>query len=265
MSTLLPAILTASLVGSVHCAGMCGPLVAFVVGGGDAPAGRRGALRLQAAYHLARGAGYATLGLVLGLVGHLVDIAGVLAGLAPLAATLAGVTLLLTGLALLARHLGAHVPKAHLPAPLQAAVRRMQARALRLPPTARALAVGASTTLLPCGWLYAFAVTAAGTGAPLAGAAVMGAFWLGTVPILGLVGVGVQGIKGALGPTLQVAASVALLLLGAWTLVGRARLDAELLVDRVERAAPAAGAVPDTGAPPACCAPLDPREGETSR
>lgn len=251
MSPLLLAVLTASLVGSLHCAGMCGPLVAFVVGGGEqAPRGQ--ALRLQAAYHGARGIGYGSLGLALGSAGHLLDIAGILAGVAPLAAVLAGATLLITGLALLARQLGAHVPKAHLPAPLQAAVRRLQSRALRLPPTARALAVGATTTFLPCGWLYAFAVTAAGTGAPLHGAAVMLAFWLGTVPILGALGLGVHRIQGALAPALQVAASVMLLVLGAWTLMGRAQLDATHLVERAV-AADDAG-TPDPSATPACCA-----------
>ena len=36
---LLPAVFAASVVGSVHCAGMCGPLMAFVVGG-DTSRGR---------------------------------------------------------------------------------------------------------------------------------------------------------------------------------------------------------------------------------
>jgi sulfite exporter TauE/SafE len=40
------------------------------------------------------------------------------------------------------------------------------------------------TPLLPCGWLYAFVLTAAGTGGVLSGLSVMTAFWLGTVPAL---------------------------------------------------------------------------------
>ncbi|MEM9382726.1 MAG: sulfite exporter TauE/SafE family protein [Planctomycetota bacterium] len=49
--TLFGAVVVASLLGSLHCAGMCGPLVAFVVGppaaDGSGPAGQ---VRLQAAY-----------------------------------------------------------------------------------------------------------------------------------------------------------------------------------------------------------------------
>ena len=37
---------------------------------------------------------------------------------------------------------------------------------------------------LPCGWVWAHAALAAGTGHPLLGALVMFAFWLGTLPML---------------------------------------------------------------------------------
>jgi hypothetical protein len=37
---------------------------------------------------------------------------------------------------------------------------------------------------LPCGWLWAFVVAAAGTASPWTGAAVMAVFWLGTVPAM---------------------------------------------------------------------------------
>ena len=66
-------------------------------------------------------------------------------------------------------------------------VLRIGARVNRLvrerPPVARALLLGLFSTLLPCGWLYAFAVLAAGTGGPWTGMLVMAAFWAGTVPV----------------------------------------------------------------------------------
>ena len=52
------------------------------------------------------------------------------------------------------------------------------------PPVWRAAAIGLASALLPCGWLYAFVVLAAGTGSASGGAALMLAFWLGTVPAL---------------------------------------------------------------------------------
>ena len=51
---------------------------------------------------------------------------------------------------------------------------------------------GLITGLLPCGWLWAFAISAAGTGSPVVGAMLMIAFWLGTVPAM----VGVLGLAG---------------------------------------------------------------------
>ena len=66
MTAILAAVLAASLVGSLHCAGMCGPFLAFVVGAGPSAAGGPSALRLQVAYHAARGLGYALLGAAAG-------------------------------------------------------------------------------------------------------------------------------------------------------------------------------------------------------
>jgi sulfite exporter TauE/SafE len=40
------------------------------------------------------------------------------------------------------------------------------------------------TGLLPCGWLWAFVVSAAGTASAWTGASVMTVFWLGTVPAM---------------------------------------------------------------------------------
>jgi len=48
----------------------------------------------------------------------------------------------------------------------------------------RAWLVGVLTGLLPCGWLWAFVITAGGTADPVAGATVMAVFWLGTVPAM---------------------------------------------------------------------------------
>jgi sulfite exporter TauE/SafE len=286
MGTLLAAILAASLVGSLHCAGMCGPFVAFVVGAGPGPRDPEGgsargnakrrvggrasaaaALRLQGAYHLARGIGYTALGAAAGAAGRFLDLAGVLAGAEPLAAGLAGATLVVMGLFALARVFGDGSGGGRLarlaapitarlrrPEALSALLRRVQTRALALPPTTRALAIGATTTFLPCGWLYAFAVTAAGTGSAWRGAAVLAVFWVGTLPVLVTLGAAVRGAARALGPRFQALASAALVALGLWTLVGRAGLEPLALARTVEgRAAASSGAVPSAETPPSCC------------
>lgn len=234
--SLLIACLVASTVGSLHCAGMCGPLVAIVVAGsGEERFGRSSEWRLLAAYHLSRGAGYVSLGALAGFAGHLIELAGVLAGLSRLAAVLAGATLILTGVLALFGHVGIRSMHVRAPEWALARLRRLQQRAMALPAASRALAIGATTTFLPCGWLYAFAAAAAGTGHPISGAALMFAFWLGSVPILSAVGLGIACVTARLGGALRVAASVALVALGAWTVSGRSALAADDLVQRAER------------------------------
>jgi hypothetical protein len=83
------------------------------------------------------------------------------------------------------------------------------------------LTIGLLTALLPCGWLYAFAIVAAGAGSASWGAAMMGAFWMGTVPILVSLGVGVQALAGALGRRLPLATALILVAVGLYTVADR--------------------------------------------
>jgi hypothetical protein len=97
--------------------------------------------------------------------------------------------------------------------------------ALTLPAAPRAALIGALTTLLPCGWLYAFAATAAGTARPLSGAGVMAVFWLGTLPMMATLGLGARRMLGPLAARLPVATSILLLIAGLATVAGRMALD----------------------------------------
>ena len=66
MTALLGAVFVASLAGSLHCAGMCGPLVAFY-SGADASHGLARSIT-HAVYNGGRLAGYLVLGAVAGVV-----------------------------------------------------------------------------------------------------------------------------------------------------------------------------------------------------
>ena len=216
---------------------------------GGAP--RPSAFKLQLAYHGTRGLGYAALGLVAGAAGQLADLGGALAGLQPIAASLAAATLLISGALMLARQYGRRVPHLQLPASFTRRLRAGQQRALRLPPMLRAAGIGASTALLPCGWLYAFVALAAGTASPLAGALLMTAFFAGSVPALTALGFGVQRAGRFLSPRLRSVFSVLLIALGLWALSGRSQLDSISLLQgasaSVEQDLP-----PGTDAP-GCC------------
>jgi len=212
---LLLTVLVASLVGSLHCAGMCGVFVAMAVGAGD----KVSRVKLQTLYHGGRLVGYSILGVVAGAVGQAVDLGASAVGLNHAAAVFAAVTVITIALASGAKELGWKLPHVPTPGIAQKAFASGARTAQRLGTPGRALVIGLLTALLPCGWLYAFALVAAGTASPLLGGLVMAAFWVGTVPILALVGFGAGSIRQRLGAKARVAAAVLVAALGASVLL----------------------------------------------
>jgi len=220
---LLLTVLVASLAGSLHCAGMCGPLVAFAVGDTQKRSHAFRAL-LQTGYHGGRGLGYAALGAACGMVGAALNFGGAMVGLSRLAAMLAGGMMIVAGLIAVLHYAGVRLPAKSTPSLLQRMVVAGQRAALGLHPLARSLTIGLLTTLLPCGWLYYFALLAAGTGSAWFGAAVMLAFWVGTVPVLAGVGIGVQTLTGTIGRRVPLVTAVVIVILGLVTLSGRMQI-----------------------------------------
>lgn len=212
MLTLFLTVLGASLLGSLHCAGMCGGFVAFYAGT-DASTGW---MRVQGhlAYHGGRLTTYAVLGAVAGTVGHAVDLAGSAAGLQSTAAIVAGLAMFGWGAVQLARVLGLRLPQLPHGSLLQRAYSGVLSKLRGRTPVGRALLLGLASTLLPCGWLYMFAITAAGTGHAGWGALVMAAFWVGTVPVLVGLAVGIQALAGPLRRHLPAISAVVLMVVG---------------------------------------------------
>lgn len=97
----------------------------------------------------------------------------------------------------------------------------MALRAREKPPLWRAGTMGLSSALLPCGWLYAFVVLAAGAGSSWAGAALLSAFWLGTLPALLGLGLGVERLSGAMRAHLPRLGAVAVTLVAGWNIATR--------------------------------------------
>ncbi|MBL0922801.1 MAG: sulfite exporter TauE/SafE family protein [Phycisphaerales bacterium] len=188
MIALIGAVFAASLLGSLHCAGMCGAFVAFAVG---APAEKRPPeWALHAAYNGGRLVTYTALGGAAGLLGGALDLAGEMVGLQRLAAALAGAMMVGFGVATLLRLRGVRVGRLRLPRAMTRALEKGHRAASSRPPVVRAALIGLLTTLLPCGWLYAFVITAAGAGDAALGALTMAVFWAGTLPALVAVGGG---------------------------------------------------------------------------
>ncbi|MFI5244595.1 MAG: sulfite exporter TauE/SafE family protein [Gemmatimonadales bacterium] len=217
--TLVAGVLLASLVGSVHCAAMCGGFVCSYAGTRSARAFAD--LPAHLAYNGGRLVSYLALGLGAGAVGARNDDQGRLAGVGRGAAVLAGTLMVGWALATIGAALGVRIPATLAPAWLQRWLGSVLLAMRDEPPIARAALTGLLTTLLPCGWLYTFVVTAGGTGSALAGAETMLAFWTGTVPVLLAVGFGAKRLLGPLARRLPLAAATLVLVLGLLSIAGR--------------------------------------------
>jgi uncharacterized protein len=209
VGALLGTVLASSLLGSAHCAGMCGGLALAAIGPQDGARAPR-----QVGYHLGRLASYALLGAAAGLAGGAVDDVGILVGTQRVAAMVAGLGIAAFGLAAIARSLGARVPRAGVPRAMVALAQRVHSWTLRLPPRFRGVPIGLATPLLPCGWLFAFAAIAAASAAPSTGALVMAAFWLGTVPAVVIASNGARVVFSRLGRAAPIAMGLAMVAVG---------------------------------------------------
>jgi len=212
VTALLVAVLVSSIAGSLHCAAMCGPFAGLA--GGTEPGARWAP---HVAYGLGRLGAYAVLGTIAGAVGAAVDVVGDLASIGGIAMIVAGIAMLGWGGLSLARALGIRRggQGAGSARPMLYAIRRRR-------PAVRGALVGLLTAALPCGWLYAFVVVAAGTGSPLLGAAVMATFWLGTMPALLGAGLSMRALARRLGRRLPLVTAGLQIAIGVVALVARA-------------------------------------------
>jgi uncharacterized protein len=217
---LIIAVFSASVLGSLHCAGMCGGLMFFALGS-DKDTSKNARIRLQIAYHGGRLITYTILGIAAGAIGQAIDFGGGFVGVQRAAAIFAGVMMIGFGLITIARIKGLKIKHLGVPGFLRRFVEHAQRKAFGLAPFNRALTIGLLTTLLPCGWLYAFAFTAAGTANPLWGGLTMSIFWLGTLPVMVSLGAGIQLLTAPLHARLPIITASVVVIVGLMTAMGR--------------------------------------------
>lgn len=179
------------LLGSVHCLGMCGPLVTTYAerldDGGPVSAHE---IRQQALFNVGRGVSYTALGAAFGAAGGLLYDA---AGLARLGTAVRGVVGVLVGAVIVAVGVGyltrggAVDLVGSLPV-VGTAFRRVSAalvaRLDRLVDGPGMVALGAMHGLLPCPLLYPAFLYAFATGSAVTGALSLAALGAGTVPLV---------------------------------------------------------------------------------
>ncbi|HEY1170553.1 MAG TPA: sulfite exporter TauE/SafE family protein [Verrucomicrobiae bacterium] len=189
------------LVGSLHCAGMCGPLaLALPVAGktrGDFVLGRL-------LYNLGRILTYTLLGAVFGLLGQ----SFALAGFQKWVSLVAGVAILLGLVASLRVGLGLPITKSVVW--LKSSVGRL----LQQRTFGSLFLLGSLNGLLPCGLVYVAATAAAATGSLQSGVLSMALFGLGTLPVMLGMGLAGRKLQGMLNLKLQRLVPISLAVLG---------------------------------------------------
>ncbi|MCO4763820.1 MAG: sulfite exporter TauE/SafE family protein [Myxococcales bacterium] len=174
--TAFTVALLGGAAGSGHCIGMCGPFAGFQ---GMRRFGRRfGAGQL--AYHGGRLTTYIALGTVAGLAGEaLSQVAGML-DLQRVLGVAMGLLLVVVGISYLIgpRSTGKFGQA------WARVVGKLVAVGRSGGPITGPYLLGLTSTLLPCGFLYTFALAGAATGSLAGSLATMAGFWLGTAPAL---------------------------------------------------------------------------------
>jgi sulfite exporter TauE/SafE len=211
-AALLAGVVATSVVGSLHCIAMCGPLVGLHGGAKTT--------RLAIVHSLGRLSTYVAFGAIAGLVGSAVNLAGDL-GNVQRAATIAA-ALLIIGMGVY-QIVDVHVTRARARARTRSTFSAALVRIRPKSAAQRSYVIGTLTGLIPCGWLWAFVVAAAGSGSVIGGVLTMFAFWLGTVPAM----VGVLRVTGPLlarvRARMPAVTAIALIVVGVGTLALRWR------------------------------------------
>lgn len=187
-------VFSTAFLGSGHCIGMCGPIVTAL---SLTHPGRRQGVLFHLFYNAGRLTTYMCIGMLAGWIGHLLNKTGTYSFMSKGLLVLADLFVIAIGL----RTTGLFKPLAFIRLEFldsASLITKMVSRLRELPPMAAAFPVGLVMGFLPCGFLYAIALAAAGRGSVIGGGLIMLAFGLGTIPALFLFGSAIHWLSTAL-------------------------------------------------------------------
>jgi hypothetical protein len=170
--------------GSGHCLGMCGGIVTALALSGS---GRRGGPGFHLLYNTGRIFTYGMIGLLVGWLGSLLAYTKAFESVTLWLLVASDLFIIVIGLGTAGTFRRVNIMQLEFSGPLKtltSAVRNLR----QLPKGLAALPLGLIFGFLPCGFLYAMAITAAQTASPVKAALVMIFFGLGTAPALLLFG-----------------------------------------------------------------------------
>ena len=174
------------LLGSGHCIGMCGGMVAALT---LSRAGKQNTIFFQLLYNIGRILTYTGIGWLVGWLGSAFAYANTLAGLAQALLISSDLFVIAIGLgsAGLFAFIRLNIIQLEFPGLVQK-ITGAVARLRELPPALSALPLGLIMGFLPCGFLYAMIIAAGQSAKATDGAMMMFSFGLGTLPALFLFG-----------------------------------------------------------------------------
>jgi sulfite exporter TauE/SafE len=180
------------LLGTGHCIGMCGGLVSAL---SLSEAGRQGGWFFHLLYNLGRISTYTFIGVVVGWLGSALAYTDHFKMVTRSLLIGSDVFVILVGLGTAGLFTWINVSKLDFPGPMKAMTLAVTGLR-RLPPAISALPLGLLFGFIPCGYLYAVAITAAQSASVATGALMLFAFGLGTAPSLLLFGGAAHWLSG---------------------------------------------------------------------
>lgn len=215
---LVSMALVTGFFGTGHCLGMCGGLVAALTLAGE---GRRG-VGFHLLYNSGRILTYTLIGLAVGWLGSAIAYTDTFRQVSR--TVLVGSDLFVIALGLGTAGLYARFNVMRLELSGLPGLTRVAARLGRRPGALAGFTLGLLMGFLPCGFLYAMAITAAQAADPGRGALILLAFGVGTLPGLVLFGSGTNWLGARLRQGMLRGAGLMVALMGVYNLFRHGQL-----------------------------------------
>lgn len=219
MNPLISMAFMAGLLGSAHCIGMCGGLVSALSLTAD---GRNSGPSFHILYNLGRTLTYSLIGFLVGWLGSAMVVQSSLQDVTRILLIGSDLFIILIGLGSAGLFAKFNLMNLEIGGPISGMTKAVKGLR-KLPPTLSAFPLGLLFGFLPCGLVYAMALTAVQSADSVTGALTMAAFGLGTIPALFLVGSAAQWFSSKRSWMLK-AAGVMVALMGCYNLLKHIRM-----------------------------------------
>jgi len=219
-SSLVSMAFITGMLGSGHCIGMCGGLVSAL---SLSEAGQKGGWPFHLLYNLGRITTYTFIGAAVGWLGSALAYTDRLRLITRSLMLGSDIFIILVGLGTAGLFTWLNTSKLDFAVPMQSIATAVKGLR-RLPPALSALPLGLMFGFLPCGYLYAVAITAAQSTSVTTGALMLLAFGVGTVPSLLLFGGATHWLSGQARTWMLRVAGLVVASMGAVNLLKHLRL-----------------------------------------